>query len=125
MRGTPAQIGFINGVTGYILGCKKGIYTDKGMKSFFGQPYLKIINIRGTHAQICFRKGVSKVIRFFCFCDLHHNAKYFCFICDGFFGKHLNFICVCTSLMICDRCMGLTCQVQISYMCQWQNPEDK
>ena len=77
MRGTPAQIGFINGVTGYILRCKKGIYTDKGMKSFFGQPYLKIINIRGTHAQICFRKRVSKVMRSCCFCDLHHNVKYF------------------------------------------------
>ena len=28
MRGTPAQIGFIDGGPGYILGCKKGIYTE-------------------------------------------------------------------------------------------------
>ena len=93
------------------FGVQKEYIYWKWMKSFFAQPYLKIVNIRGTHAHICFWKVVSKVTRFSCFCDLHHNVKYFFFICDRFFGKQLNFIYVCTSHMLCDRWMDLTCQV--------------
>ena len=35
MRGIPAQTGFINGVPGYISGCKKGIYTENEWSHFW------------------------------------------------------------------------------------------
>jgi hypothetical protein len=44
------------------------------------------------------------------------------FIRDRISQEQLTFFCVCTSLVVCDRCMDLTCQVQIWYFCQWQNP---
>ena len=53
-------------------------------------------------------------------CDLHHNVYFFFFfIHDRFSGEQLDLFCVCTSLMICARCMDLICQVQIlwKYFC--------
>jgi hypothetical protein len=103
-----------NGSPDYILGLKKGIYILKisGISEkvkYKGKPFTYVLS-----------KGRLKGDPLLLLLLLHSpqcQIIYLFFIRDRFSGEQILRL---SSLMICDRCIDLTCQIHISYLCQWR-----
>ena len=108
-----------NGSPDYILGLKKGIYilTISGISEkvkYKGKPFTYVLS-----------KGRLKGDPLLLLLLLHSpqcQIIYLFFIRDRFSGEQVSFCLCLSSLIICDRYIYITCQVHISYSCQWQNP---